>query len=153
MKLFRTLLAGLIFGAATFGGLLTAQQIVRSVQLSQDSTGVFGVDANSNLYLQNNRHLLATNNASTAPSLGTCAGGTLVAGSTDFSGQVSGSSGTSCVVNFGQAWVTAPRCVTSGSTSSATTGPVSNTTTTAALTMTVAVTGAGVFTWLCNSVS
>jgi len=86
--------------------------------------------------------------------LGTCAGGTLVAGSTDFSGQVSGSSGTSCIVTFGQPWGTAPRCVTSGSVSSAaTTGPVSNTTSTTAITMTVAATGAGVSTYICNGVN
>lgn len=142
-------LAGLVFSA----GLATAQVITRSVQMSQDPSGPVGFDANNNMYIQGNRHLNVVAGF-TPPTLGTCAGGTLVAGSTDFSGQVSGSSGTSCIVTFGQAWGTAPRCVTSGSISSAaTTGPVSNTTSTTAITMTVAATGAGVFTYICNSVS
>lgn len=148
----KKLLSAFLVGAFFSAGLATAQVITRSVQLSQDPTSPIGVDASNHLYLVNNNHLnsIAGN---TPPTLGTCAGGTLVAGSTDFSGQVSGSSGTSCIVNFGRTWGSAPRCVTSGSISSATTGPVSNTSSPTALTMTVAVTGAGVFTWICNSTS
>ncbi|MBA0089298.1 MAG: hypothetical protein HRJ53_30270 [Acidobacteria bacterium Pan2503] len=149
----RSIFAGLLFGASAFGGLLLAQVFNSSVQLSQDPRGPLPVDTAQNVYLTNNRHLNYIVGTSAAPTLGVCAGGTLVAGSTDTSGQVSGASGTSCIVNFGNTWGTAPRCVTSGSISSATTGPVSNTATTAALTMTVVATGAGVWSWFCNSVS
>jgi hypothetical protein len=147
-KLLSAFLIGLCFAA----GFATAQVLTRSVQLSQDPTSPIGVDANNHLYLVNNNHLNAVA-GNAPPVLGTCAGGTLVAGSTDFSGQVSGSSGTSCIVTFGRVWGAAPRCVSGGSISSATTGPVSNTTSTTAITMTVAVTGAGVFTYICNSTS
>lgn len=153
IKFLSPILAGFLFGLAALAGFALAQTFTSGVQLSQDPRSQLPIDTTGNVYLTNNQHLDYIVGNGTAPSINTCAGGTLVAGSTDVSGQVSGSSGTSCTVNFGRAWVTAPRCITSGSISSATTGPVSNTTTTTVLTMTVAVTGAGVFTWFCNSVN
>jgi hypothetical protein len=141
-------LAGLVFSA----GLATAQVITRSIQLTQDPSGPFGVDANNNLYLTANRHLNAVSGASGGtPSLGTCTGGAITAGSTDLSGQVTGASAATCAVVFGQAYGTAPRCLISLGTTNA--GPIFvSAVTTAGFTINQAAT-ASTYNWVCMAVS
>jgi hypothetical protein len=149
----KTVAHGILSIGLLVGGFALAQTITSSLQLSQDARGNFGVDSAGNLVVQGNRHINAQPSGGPAPTLGTCAGGTLVANSTDFSGSVSGQTGTSCIVNFGQTYGTAPRCVASGSATTATSGPVTVNATTAALTMTLT---AGVTTnlnWVCVAVS
>lgn len=139
-------------GVALAAGLATAQTITRSVQLSQDPSSPFGVDPNNNFYLTANRHLNAFSGGSGGvPSLGTCTGGAITAGSTDFSGQVTGASAATCAIVFGQVYGTAPRCVISLGTTNA--GPyfVSAPATTG-FTINQAAT-ASTYNWLCVSVS
>lgn len=142
-------IAGLVFSA----GLAIAQNLNRSVQLSQDASGPFAVDTNNNLYLTGNRHLNAVSNPGSGgvPTLGTCTGGAITVGSTDFSGQVTGASAATCAVVFGQAYVTAPRCVISLGTTNA--GPVFvSAPATTGFTINQAAT-ASTYNWLCVSVS
>jgi len=149
-SLLRSTVCGLAFALAVASTLAIAQTITRSVQLSQDASGPFGVDANNNLFITNNRHLNAFSTGST-PSLGTCTGGTITAGSTDFSGQVTGASAATCAIVFGQTYGTAPRCVISLGTTNA--GPffVSAPATTG-FTINQAAT-ASTYNWICIAVS
>jgi hypothetical protein len=145
----RSAACGVAFALAVAGTLAVAQ-ITRSVQLSQDASGPFGVDVNNNLILTNNRHLNATTSGTT-PTLGTCTGGAITANSTDFSGQVTGASAATCAIVFGQPFGTAPRCLISLGTTNA--GPffVSVPTTTG-FTINQAAT-ASTYNWICVAVS
>lgn len=149
----RSVISGIVFAAAVASTLAFAQVISRSLQLSQDNSGLIGVDANSNLVVSNNRHVNATSlgGASSAPTLGTCTGGSITSGSTDFSGQVTGASAATCAVVFGQTYGTAPRCVVTSGASNA--GPtfVSSPATTG-FTWNQAAT-ANTFNWICVSVN
>ena len=154
MKLLRYIAAGLIFGITAFGGLVLAQTINQSVQLTQDPRGVIGVDTNGNVYLQSNKHFLSSPNAAPPPVLSACVtGGSPTLTGTDFSGTiVSGTTAsTSCVVTFGTAFVTAPRCVVTWQS-----GPLvamSWTTSTTALTITQTSTASVTIDYVCTSTS
>jgi hypothetical protein len=150
--MFRKLTTAFLVGLCFAIGLASAQVITRSVQLSQDPSGPFGVDANNNLYMQGNRHLNASSGSSGGvPSLGTCTNGVITAGSTDFSGQVTAASAATCAVVFGQAFATAPRCTAGLGTTNA--GPVFfSAVTTTGFTWNQAAT-ATTFNWICVSVS
>jgi|SRR5882672_10158131 len=148
-SLLRSAACGLVFALAIAGTLAVAQ-ITKSLQLSQDGSGPFGVDVNNNLIITNNRHLNASTTGTT-PTLGTCTGGTITANSTDFSGQVTGASATTCAVVFGQVYGTAPRCVISLGTTNA--GPYFvSAVTTAGFTINQAAT-ASTYNWVCIAVS
>jgi hypothetical protein len=150
----RSLSAGLLFGLAASATLVVAQVFQSSVQLSQDPRGNFPVDTLGNLYINGNRHLNAQPGNSPAPTINTCTSATMTANSTDSFGQLTGASAiTSCTVNFGVTWGTAPRCVASPTTSSATTGPIAVTTSTTVLTFTTAAAFTGGINWFCNAVS
>lgn len=136
------------------GGVAIAQNITSSVQLSQDPRGTIGVDINNNIYFQNNRHILSSPNVSAPPVLTACiTGGTPTLTGTDFSGTiVSGTTAsTSCVVTFGAAFVTAPRCVVSWSSGPLT--AMSYTTSTTALTITQTSTASVTINYICTSTS
>jgi hypothetical protein len=148
-KFLRSALAGLAFGACALAGVALAQTITSSLQLSQDGRGLFGVDTNNNLYLQFNRHLLFSLNAAPPPATAST-GCTLVANSTDASGQLTGCSGSSATVTFGAAFLTAPRCVASTSVAAS---QLAITATTGIATITPSSSGAATWTWFCNSVS
>jgi hypothetical protein len=137
------------------GGLAIAQNITSSVQLSQDPRGAIGVDSNGNVYYQNNVHILSSPNVAAPPVLTACiTGGSPTLTGTDFSGTiVSGTTAsTSCVVTFGKAFVTAPRCVVTWAAG----GPpatTSWTTSTTALTITQASTSSVTINYICVSTS
>jgi hypothetical protein len=139
---------------ALLGSVSFAQTINRSLQASQDATGPFGVDTNNNLYVQNNRHLLTSNNASSPPVLSACiTGGTPTLVGTDFAGLITSgtTASTSCVVTFGTAFVTAPNCAVTWQT-----GPLaamSWTTSTTALTITQTSTASVKIAYICTSAS
>ena len=126
-----------------------AQNINRSLQASQDATGPYGVDTNFNLYIQNNRHILYSPNASPGLSV-SGAGCVITAGSTDANGQVTGCSA-AAALTFGTAYITAPRCVASSSNSANVALTVSSTTT--VLTITPNTVTAATWNWFCGSVS
>jgi hypothetical protein len=90
--------------------LALAQNITKSIQLSQSAGGPFGVDSNNGVYFPG--HVLSTGKA---PSAGT---GCTVAG-TDTVGQITYSSNSiGCTVTFAKAYLAAPICVVSDQTAS-----------------------------------
>lgn len=131
----RKLLGGFVFGLALCAGFALAQNINKSVQLSQDASGLVGYDSGNNIYLP--AHLNSTTRGSAAPVLSACiTGGSPTLTGTDFMGTIVAgtTASTSCVVTFGTAFVTAPNCNVSWKT-----GPLaamSWTVTTTALTIT-----------------
>ena len=107
-------------------GLALAQSITKAIQLSQDSTGAFGVDTNNNVYFP--AHILSTG---PTPSLSL---GTLGTGSSDTQGLITESSNSiGGVLTFGKAFVTAPNCVLVAQTAASAT-PLTYSTVTTALT-------------------
>lgn len=150
-NLLKLILAGLIFGGASFGGLLVAQNFIASVQLSQDPRGPLPVDQAQNVYLTNNRHLNRQTGSSPGLSLGTCSGGALAANSTDFSGAVATATAP-CTINFAQTWGTAPACVVSTSVNSQGAWAVATTTTTLAITV-AGTAAAATWNWVCTGVN
>jgi hypothetical protein len=149
-SILRKLGIALACGAVFSVGAVLGQSITSSLQLSQDSRGNFGVDSVGNLVVFNNRHINAQT-TSTPPTLGTCTGGAITAGSTDFSGQVAGATAGSCAVVFGQAYGTAPRCLANANNTTAANVYVSTVSTTG---MTISSTAAtSTLTWICVAVS
>lgn len=86
----------------------TAQSITKAIQLSQDSTGAFGVDTNNNVYFPG--HILSTGPGT--PVLTSCGTGSPAVVGTDTAGQITlGTSATACTLTFAQAYVATPWCV------------------------------------------
>lgn len=128
-------------------GYAIAQNITKSVQLSQDPTGTIGYDTNNNVYFPG--HLLSTGIAGvptvsapvgSAPTLGT--------GSTDFIGNFTGGSGnTTATITFKTAFAAAPTCLIVQSTTPAT--GLAYTTATTGINIS-SVISTGKFNWLCS---
>jgi hypothetical protein len=130
---------------ACFAGGALSQNITRSMQVSQDPTGKFGVDTNNGFYLA--QHLLTQQTP--APTLSGCGTSPSILGS-DVAGKLTtGSAATTCTVTFATAYVTAPACVvqTQGG---ATQPTFTTTTTTIAITVDIAST---VYNYICVSQS
>lgn len=141
----------LILGLAS--GITFAQNITKSIQLSQDGLGAIGYDTSGGVYFPG--HILSTSGAlNKAPALTACVtGGTPTLVGTDFSGTITAGStaSTSCVVTFGKAFVTAPNCLVTWAS-----GPLaamSWTVSTTALTITQTSNASSVISYLCTSVS
>ncbi len=130
------------------GAAGVAQTINRAVQLTQDTTGVFSVDTNNNVYFPG--HILSTG-PQVAPALTSCGTSPSIAGS-DTAGQVQMGSAlpTGCNVTFVKAYLTAPWCVVTGQTSPAT-SPISYVLFTTGIQLTVA--GTIKFNYFCSSAS
>ena len=137
----------LILALASIGAV--AQTIVRAIQLSQDTTGAFGVDANNNVYFPS--HILSTGIQQPAPSVtGT---GTPTVTGTDTAGTITmGSSATAAVLAFGRAWLSTPSCVLTSQTAYATTAP-HYTITTTNITIAQTSTSGNIYNYHCFSVS
>ena len=103
-------------GAAT--NTVNIGNLTGSTTVNINSTGTGSIDFAG--------HILTSG---TAPTLGTCAGGAVAAGSTDFAGQVTGLTGTTCAVNFSKTWTNAPFCVVSNNSDTASRIEVSTTAT------------------------
>lgn len=92
------------------GGIALAQTFTRALQLSQDTTGAFGIDSSNNLYLA--RKLMSPTglpNANTPTVTGT--GSPTVSG-TDIAGTITaGTAATSVIVTFGTAYGVTPNCL------------------------------------------
>lgn len=115
---------------ALAGSLSLAQNITKSIQLSQDGSGPIGYDTNGASYFPG--HINSTSRVGAPPTVGTCGTSPTVVGS-DNSGKVTtGSTATTaCTLTFGVAFVVAPACIITTAVTNA--GPlfVSTTTTTA----------------------
>lgn len=112
MKRLRDLLLGAASGIAiAIAGGAVAQNIVSSVQLSQDPRGGIGLDAAGNVFFLNGQHVGSQGGGT--PALTTCGTAPTITG-TDFAFTVTtGSVGTSCIITFAKAFGAAPRCVVS----------------------------------------
>lgn len=129
-------------------GLAVAQNISKSVQLSQDATGAIGYDTNNNVYFP--AHILSTGLAgipAVSSPVGTAP--TIASNSTDFIGQITGGQATnpSGSVTFKTAFNAAPTCllIASGGTASTLTW----TTATTGINIT-SILGTGVVNYLCS---
>lgn len=139
---------------ACFVASAIAQNITRSVQISQDSTGTIGYDATAgHVYFPG--HVLSTIRSTPAPTVTGATCGTTAPSitGTDFAGTVTIGSvaTTSCVVTFGAAFVTPPTCVVSPK--STILAAFSFATSTTALTVTQTSTASNTFTYICSSLS
>lgn len=102
------LVLGLAIVACLGLGLAVAQNINKSVQLSQDASGPIGFDTNNNVYFP--AHILTSGpgtptlstNCSTATIRGTDTAGTMIG--------VTATTGT-CSVTFSKAYLTTPFCI------------------------------------------
>lgn len=94
------------------GGIAVAQTFTRALQLSQDTSGAFGVDSSNNLYLP--RKLMFPTGLATATAPTVTGTGTPTISGTDSAGTITmGSSATTATVLFGNAFGAVPNCVLS----------------------------------------
>jgi hypothetical protein len=106
--------------------LALAQNITKSVQLSQSAGGPIGVDTSNNVYFP--AHILSSGK------IPTLSLGTIAAGSTDFQGLITETSNSiGGVLTFAQAFAAAPNCVLVAQTAASAT-PLTFTTVATALT-------------------
>lgn len=149
----RKLLLPSLLVLALASGIAFAQNITKSVQLSQDGTGTIGYDTSGGVYFPG--HILSNTRVAVAPSVtgATCGTTAPAITGTDFAGTVTvgTSATTSCVVTFGTAFVTAPTCVVSPK--STILAAFSFATSTTALTVTQTSTASNTFTYICSSIS
>jgi len=94
---------------ACFAGAAIGQNITKSVQLSQDPTGLVGYDTNNGVNFPG--HINSTTRGSLPPVLSTCGTSPSFTGSDNALRLTTGSAATTCTVTFGTAFTTAPACV------------------------------------------
>lgn len=97
---------GLILALA--GGIALAQNITKAIQLSQDSTGIIGIDSNNSVYFPNK--LLAKSTTNT-PALTSCGTTPTIVGNDTVGKLTTGSGATTCTMTFNIAYNVAPACV------------------------------------------
>lgn len=90
-------------------GLAWAQNITKSIQLSQDGTGQIGYDTNGASYFPG--HINSNNRVGAPPVLSGCGTAPSFTGSDTALRLTTGSAATTCTVTFGVAHTTAPSCV------------------------------------------
>lgn len=128
---------------ALFASFALAQNITKSVQLSQDPSGPFGVDAANNVYFQ--KKILSVSTA--APVLTSCGTAPSIVGNDAVGKLTTGSAATTCTVTFTTAYNVAPACIFAPQ--GAATFPTYTTSTTAA-TFTVDI-ASTVYNYICLS--
>lgn len=104
----RLLLAGL--AVACLGiGVGVAQNITKALQLSQDSSGAFGVDSSNSVYFP--KHVVGNDQAS--PTVAAAAGTAPTVAGTDLAGTITGgaASTTTVTLTFATAFGITPVCV------------------------------------------
>lgn len=121
-----------------------AQNITKSVQLSQDPSGPIGFDTNSNVYFP--AHQLTTGPGT--PVLSACGTGGVVTG-TDTEGFVAGETGAGgCVITFSKAYLATPYCMVASENPGTT--PIAYSASTTAITISGTNVGAAVIHWRCS---
>lgn len=132
---------GLILGLAC--GVAFAQNITKSVQLSQDPSGPIGFDASLNTYFP--KKILST--AVASPALTSCGTAPSIVGNDTVGKLTTGSAATTCTFTFVTAYNVAPACIFQ--TQGAATQPTYTTSTTA-VTFTVDI-ASTVYNYICMS--
>ena len=131
-------------------GFAVAQNITKALQLSQDATGAFGVDASNNLYFPG--HILSPTAGKLVPSITGTGTPTLVG--TDTAGLITmGTSATTATAVFGTAYLSVPWCVVSWQNLGSTTTPVSYTLATTSIALTQGTTSGNLVNYFCTGKS
>lgn len=102
------------FGALAYAQGFNANNLLAGTPLAPSVAS--NVDTAHGLYFGTARvavagHLESGLGSGMTPTLGTCTGGAITAGSTDSDGGFTGGTATSCAVVFGTAYAAAPSCV------------------------------------------
>lgn len=148
MKQLRFLLPTLLV-LVGLSALAVAQTITRSVQLSQDTTGAFGTDANNNIYFPAHMNFPARAPLPTVSSGAT----TPTISGTDAAGAITvNAAATTVTATFGRAYLTAPFCIVTAN-NSATAISYTTATTSLAITAAGAAGAANVYRYFCPSLS
>lgn len=129
-------------------GSVAAQNITKSVQLSQDGSGPIGFDTNNNVIFP--AHI---NNSGSVPTLGGTGCGTATIAGSDSAGRLNGSATTGngaalCSINFRQPFATTPFCV--ATTQNPATSPLAYNVVATGLNLTT-ITGAVTANWVCSA--
>lgn len=150
-RFFRWVLPSLLV-LALAGGYAVSQTITRALQLSQDTTGAFGVDANNNIYFP--AHALFPSNTNTpVPTVSSGATTPTVSG-TDAAGVITMNvAATTVTATFGRAYASVPFCLISPSGNITTTVSYTVATTSLAITFSGAVGNNGTIRYWCPSAS
>lgn len=131
---------------ALAAGFAVAQNITKSVQLSQDASGPIGFDTNNNVYFP--AHILTTGLAG-PPTVSSPNGTAPTVTGTDFMGTITGGSAgdSTATVTFKQAFLATPNCLLTSQNQSV--SPVSYTLATTGINITSTL-AASVVTWICS---
>ncbi len=131
------------------GGLAIAQTFTRAIQLSQDTSGAFGVDSSNNLYLPKKLMFPTGLVNNPAPTV-TGTGSPTVAG-TDAAGLITmGASATTATLVFGTAYGATPNCVVAWQGPGTTATPMAYTTTTTRIALTQGSTSSNLINYFCT---
>ncbi len=129
-------------------GLSIAQTISKAIQLSQDSTGAFGVDTNNGVYFPG--HILTTG---AAPAVSSGATTPTIAGS-DYAGTITmNAAATTVTATFARAYLTAPYCLVTPNGTATTSISYTTATTSLAITASGAAGVNNKMTYLCTAPS
>ncbi len=130
-----------------FLGFALAQNITKSVQISQAPNGPIGMDSSNNVYFP--AHVL---NSGGTPSIATAGGTAATISGTDFQGKITGGgvSTTTVILTFKNAYAAAPNCVVT--TQNMATSPLAYNTVTTALNITTSM-GAAIANYICSGAS
>lgn len=130
-------------------GLATAQNITKSMQMSQDASGPFSVDSNNGIYFPSHLNTVGK-------PLPTITGtGTPTIDGTDTAGLITmGTSATTATAVFGRAYVTVPYCVvTWGAPQNGTATPIAYVLTTTSIALSQGSTSGNKINYICMSAS
>lgn len=134
-----------VFALLAIGlGASVAQNITKSVQLSQDGTGPIGFDTSFNTYFPNK---ILAKSTSAVPVLTSCGTAPSILGNDTVGKLTTGSAATTCTITFSSAYNVAPACFLQ--TQGAATQPTYTTSTTA-ITVTVDI-ASTVYNYFCSS--
>lgn len=128
-------------------GIALAQNINKSIQLSQDATGTIGYDTSNNVYFP--AHILTTGLAG-APTVSSPLGTAPTVTGTDFMGTITGGSAanTTATITFKTAFLATPDCILQTRNPGVST--LAYNTATTGINITTATMGAAVATWVCS---
>jgi len=130
-----------------FLGFALAQNVTKSIQLSQSPNGPIGMDSSNNVYFP--AHVLSVG---PTPSVATAGGTAATISGTDFQGTITGGgiSSTTVIMTFARAFVAAPNCVVTSHNPA--TSPLAYNTVPTALNITTSM-GAALASYVCSGAS
>lgn len=134
---------------ALAGSVAIGQTFTRALQLSQDTSGAFGIDASNNLYFAN-KIMSPTGSTAVRNTPSITGSGTPTLSGTDTAGTITmGASATTATAVFGTAYGAVPNCVVVSQTSIATT-PIGYTTATTSIAITQTSTSGNKINYFCT---